>query len=130
MNTARVKRGTGKLGQEVAIGKHRLVSDVDAVSGGEDLGPSPHDFLAAALGSCKAITLRMYTQRKGWPLEDAEIVVELEPESPGGGMAFDCKIRLVGALDEAQRARLLQIADHCPVHKHLSGKITIKSSLI
>src|SRR4051794_30952392 len=67
MNPVKVRYENGKLRQEINIGHHHLVTDVALSEGGEDLGPSPHELLAAALGACTAITIRMYALRKKWP---------------------------------------------------------------
>lgn len=127
MNQVKVTGEPGKLRSQILVGRHRLVADVDVPSGGEDAGPSPHDYLAAALGTCSATTVKMYAKRKGWALENVEVVVTLE--EVGGTTMFDRKIRLVGNLPEEQKKRLLEIANHCPIHKALSGKIEITTSL-
>lgn len=127
MNTAIAKQVQGKVRQELHVGRHMLISDVPTEEGGEGAGPSPHDLLAAALSACTALTLRLYAQRKEWPLEGAEVRVDLEraPEAA----RFQRKIRLTGPLDESQRARLLQVANACPVHKTLTGKIAVDTEL-
>lgn len=127
MYTAVAKYEQGKMKHEVLIGTHHLVADVSPAEGGEDLGPTPHDFLAAALASCTAITLRMYATRKGWPLQSADTTVVLDHQKTS--VKFDRKITLVGIVDEEQKARLLDIANRCPVHQALSGKIEIVTSL-
>jgi putative redox protein len=128
MNQVRVRHESGKLRQELFIGRHHLVADELIEQGGEDTGPSPFDFLASALGACTAMTLRMYAQRKSWPLENAEIVVTLSKASDA--TKFDRIIELKGALSTEQKARLLEIANRCPVHKALTGKIEIKTALV
>jgi putative redox protein len=129
MKPITVRSDGPKMRQTIAIRGHRLVSDVDAEDGGEDAGPSPHELLAAALGSCTALTLRMYARRKGWPLEDAVVTVGIEhPE--GGGSVFLRELALAGTLDESQRKRLLQVAEACPVHKTLSSRIEIRTRLV
>lgn len=128
MNTATAKYQQGKMSHEIHVGSHTLVSDVSAAEGGEDLGPSPHDYLAGALAACTALTLRMYALRKGWPLQSADTTVTLDHQKTLS--AFDRKIHLVGDLNEEQKARLLDIANHCPIHQALSGKIDIVTSLV
>ena len=103
--------------------------------GGDDAGLSPYEFLLAALGSCTAITLRMYAKRKGWPLDDVQ--VELSHERMHAKDCQDCttedgqlgvirrKVTLVGDLDAEQTERLHQIADRCPVHRTLTGTVEI-----
>jgi putative redox protein len=128
MKPIRVAKATGKFAQEISVGSHKFLSDVVIGDGGEDQGPSPHEYLAAALGACTAMTLQVYARRKDWPLENAEIDVDIK-ETPGNA-TFERKIRLIGPLDETQRKRLLEIADHCPVHKTLSSTIKIETTLL
>ena len=130
-----VSPGSGKFGHEVRAGVHTFLADEPAGVGGDDRGAGPYDFLLAALGSCTAMTLKMYADRKGWPFEGA--TVELEHDKIHAEDCLDCttregkvdqisrRIELHGNLDETQRARLLQIADMCPVHRTLIGEITI-----
>lgn len=127
MYQVRLKHEQGKLRQELYIGRHHLVADEPVSMGGEDEGPSPFEYLAAGLASCTAITLRMYAQRKNWPLENAEIHVSVEQE--GDTTRFTRQIDLIGPLLPEHRQRLLDIANRCPVHKALSGKIEIKTAL-
>ncbi|MBS1971177.1 MAG: OsmC family protein [Bdellovibrionales bacterium] len=128
MNTAIAKYQQGKLSHGIQVGNHTLVSDVSVAEGGEDLGPSPHDYLAVALAACTALTLRMYALRKGWPLQSADTTVILDHQKAAS--KFDRKIHLVGELNDEQKARLLDIANHCPIHQALSGKIDIVTSLV
>src|SRR5712664_46451 len=112
-------------------GGHHLVSDEPLDLGGTDAGPTPYDLLVAALGSCTAITLQMYARHKGWPLEGVE--VRLTHGKIHARDCADCETKegridriergivLQGALDDAQRARLLEIADRCPVHRTLTS---------
>ena len=128
MNIAIVKGGSGKMRQDIAMGKHRVTADVPEVDGGEDAGPTPHDLLAAALGACTALTLKIYSARKQWPLLDAEVTVTIDKTPELSRMTRD--IRLAGPLDDEQKARLLKVAEACPVHKTLSGKIEISTKLV
>ncbi|WP_018151244.1 OsmC family protein [Leeia oryzae] len=118
-----VKHGHGKLQQQIMVGKHTLISDVPEAAGGEDAGPEPHDLLAAALGSCTALTVTMYARRKGWDLQDIE--VQISQTQLGGTHMFTRQIRYVGNLSDDEKARLTEIANKCPVHKTLSGTIQI-----
>jgi putative redox protein len=127
MRAGRVSGGAGKLAQRVTLGPHGLIADEPVESGGDDTGPAPHDFLLAALGSCTAITLRIYAARKGWPLENVDVA--LEQQKVEGGHEIRRTIRLDGPLDDEQRRRLLEIAEKCPVHKTLTGEIRIASKL-
>ena len=130
----------GGFTQEVLAGRHRLlVDEPKTVAGAQDLGPSPYDYLLAALGACTSMTLKMYADHKGVPLEGVSIAL-----SHGRVHAEDCddcertegrvdeikrSITLRGPLSGEQRARLLEIADRCPVHKTLENEIKIRSSL-
>lgn len=125
--------GEGKLSQAIIAGSHTFRADEPADAGGDDLGPTPHELLLAALGSCTAITLQMVAGRKGWPLEHVEVRLrrgKLPPESGREATLILRDIVLEGALDEDQRRKLLEIAEKCPVHKTLTGEITIVSGLV
>ena len=118
-----VRRGSGPLQQVVEIGPHRLLADEPVDIGGQDSGPAPHDFLATALATCTAMTVLMYARRKDMPLDDVH--VQVEHERTPDGYALHRHIQYVGALDDAQRTRLTEIANKCPVHRTLSGTIHI-----
>lgn len=101
---------------------HTIVVDEPLESGGADRGPSPTRVAAAGLAACTAITCEMYAERKGWDLGEVECTVEVEQ---GRGSVFETitvTLRIPTELDEDQRARLLQIAAKCPVHRALSGE--------
>jgi len=116
----------GPVSQEIEIGPHRLTADVGTDLGGGDSGPSPHELLASALGACSALTMRMYAQRKGWPLDDAQVSVSIVKEA--GLTRFERKIELIGSLEAEQKTRLIEIANRCPVHLVLTGKIEVHTS--
>ncbi len=124
---------------DITAGGHRFVTDEPVAAGGTGAGPTPYDMAAAALGSCTAVTLRLYADRKEWPLEG--VTVRL---SHGRVHADDClaceekdvgmfritrTLVLRGPLTDEQRQRLLQIADRCPVHKTLENGIQIISKV-
>jgi uncharacterized OsmC-like protein len=131
--------GTGRYPTTIAAAGHALTADEPASAGGTDAGPDPYALLLAALASCTLITLRMYADRKEWPLEGAD--VELSHDRIHAGDCEDCesaegmitvitrRLTLTGALDEDQRQRLLEIANRCPVHKTLEHEIRIRSEL-
>lgn len=131
--------GTGKFTNAIRIGRHRLLADEPEKAGGEDAGPSPYDFLLAALGACTSMTLRMYADHKGWPL--AKVTARLTHrkihaedcegcETKEGKIdAIEREIELEGELDATQRERLLEIADKCPVHRTLHSEIRVATRL-
>jgi len=130
---------SGKLQMEIAMGPHRLLADEPVSSGGEDSGPSPYDLLTAALGACTAMTVRLYADRKKFPL--GRVGVNLRHEKIHAVDCRDCEtkegridkiervIDLEGPLDEAQRAKLLEIANKCPVHRTLHSEVFIPTRL-
>jgi putative redox protein len=125
MITARI--GTDRYHTELLASGHHLVADEAASVGGHDDGPPPMEFLMMALASCTAITLRMYADRKQWPLESVE--VEVAYERVEATTRLTRTLRLAGALDAMQRERLQQIANACPVHKTLTSPLTIDTVL-
>ena len=121
-----VRWAGGPFAQDVEIAGHRLRADEEKDKGGEGTGPGPHELLLAALGSCTGMTLKVYAERKGWPLTN--VVVELDGATTSAGFVITRRLTLEGELDAEQRQRLLEIADKCPVHKTLSGTITIQTT--
>ena len=132
---------TGRKGfqTEIFANGHSLIADEPIAVGGADTGPTPYDYLVSALGACTSMTIRMYADRKQWPLES--VVVRLKHRKIHAEDCQDCdsktgiidyierEIDLVGPLGKEQRQRLLEIADKCPVHKTLHSDITVKSWL-
>jgi putative redox protein len=106
---------------------------------GNDEGPNPYELLLAALGACTSMTLRMYADRKHWPLQGVQVRLghsRIHAEDCATcdtkeGMLdqIDCEISLIGDLSDSQRQRLMEIANHCPVHRTLLGEIQIRMSL-
>jgi putative redox protein len=122
---------------DVLANGHHLVGDEPERVGGGDTGPSPYELLASALGTCTVMTLRMYADRKEWPLEAAEVRIRHEKvhctdcERPNQKLdQLSREVVLVGDLDDDQRQRLLEIADRCPVHRTLTeGRIEVTTKL-
>jgi len=126
--------------QEITVGGHVLAADEPVEVGGTDTGPGPYDLLLAALGSCTSITVAMYARRKKWPLETVR--VRLRHSRVYAADCENCEtkvgwldrierdIELVGSLDEAQRARLVEIANKCPVHRTLTSEVVIRTRLV
>lgn len=123
--TVTVSGATPPWAQAISVGAHRFVSD-EPVGVGTDEGPGPHELILAALGACTAMTLRMYAQRKGWPLDD--VLVTLRLENDGTGPVVQRHIEFRGAIDPSQRARLLEIAGKCPVHRTLTAPLRIETT--
>jgi putative redox protein len=117
----------GTFLQQLDIGPHTLWADATADAGGEGAAPSPHELLDAALGACTALTLRLVAQRRQWPLDEARVTVTHTEK--GGHYALNRRIELIGALSAEQRAALLDIANRCPVHRTLTGTISIETTL-
>jgi uncharacterized OsmC-like protein/pimeloyl-ACP methyl ester carboxylesterase len=125
--------------QDVTIGpRHRLLADEPKAFGGTDRGPSPYQYLAAGLGACTSMTIRIYARRKGWPL--THVAVDVSHDKVHAEDCADCgtgaridvfsrSIRLEGDLTGDQRARLLEIADRCPVHRTLESRVRIATTL-
>jgi len=127
------------LAQQIIAGPHRLVSDEPTSAGGTDTGPTPYDLLLAAIGSCTSMTIALYARRKQWPLQ--AVTVRLRHSRVHAEDCADCETRpakltlierdieLEGVLDQEQRARLLAIANRCPVHLTLSSQMEIRTRL-
>ena len=106
-----------------------IVSDEPESSGGKDLGFSPKELLAASLASCTGITLRMYANRKGWDLTDIKVEITFDTDSVDNKFKIIRNIILSGSLDDSQKARLLNIAEKCPIHKIITNPIEITTEL-
>lgn len=131
--------GTGTYTQRIAAGRHRLIADEPSPIG-DDAGPTPYDLLLAGLGACTSMTVRMYANRKGWPLESVRVTLRharihaedcAECETKKGWIShIDREIELVGDLDADQRERLMGIAERCPVHQTLTSEVDITTSAV
>ncbi len=117
--------GAGKFQVRVTTASGSFLADEPASVGGLGSGPTPYDLLGAGLGACTAMTCRLYADRKGWPLERVVVEVGHVARAQSTPDQFTRKIGLAGALDEEQRARLMEIAGRCPVHRTLTDGATI-----
>jgi putative redox protein len=119
---------SGGFAHEVDIeGGHTIVIDEPHDSGGTDTGPSPGRLLAASLASCTAVTMEIYAERKGWEIGAVEVDVDATYDGHVP-TAFDVTVRLPAGLREDQRERLLAVASKCPVHRALTGEVTVSIS--
>jgi putative redox protein len=113
----------------LTAGKNTIIADEPTSAGGGDEGMNPHEILASALGACTCATLRMYADRKEWPLEGVNITVILTHDGKGD-TNIHREIELLGDLTQEQRSRLYEISNKCPVHKTLTNPITIDTKLV
>ena len=123
MRDVRSATATGPYQQSIEIGAHHLIGDEGADKGGQDAGPTPHELLLAALATCTSMTMKAYAQHKGLPLRQVHVTVRGRHDN--GVFVLEKDVQLDGDLDEAQRARILEIGGRCPVAKTLSGQIRI-----
>lgn len=132
--------GTGKFANVVSVGgRHLLSADEPASVGGDDTGPTPYDFLLAALGACKTMTMRMYAERKGFKLDRARVTLrhaKVHAEDcdscdtqKGWVDQIDVAVHIEGDLSEEERQRIYEIADRCPVHQTLRNEVNITSNM-
>jgi putative redox protein len=129
--------GAGTYTQEIVAGSHRLAAD-EPQPIGDDAGPTPYDLVLAGLGACTSMTVRMYADRKGWPLERVRVTLRhsrIHAEdcahcetSKGLIDHIDREVELTGDLDDGQRQRLMAIAERCPVHQTLTSEVDIATS--
>ena len=122
--------GLGRFQVEARVGNAAFLIDEPVASGGLGSGPNPYDLLSAALGACKTMTVRLYANRKGWPLERVQVAVRHSRADLQARDVFEADVTLEGALDDAQRARLLEIAERCPVHMTLTRGADVRTVLL
>ena len=131
-----VRGSADSFKQEITARKHRLVADEPVSAGGGDAGPDPYDYLLASLGVCTSMTVGLYARREKFPLENITVSLwhsriyakDCEECETKQGMLdrIDVEIELTGSVNEAQRAKLMEIAAKCPVHRTLTSEINIR----
>jgi putative redox protein len=132
--------GVGPFEQILLDGRHTLRADEPVAVGGGDVGPGPYELLLMALGGCTSMTINMYAARKKWALDQVVVRLRHERVYPDDCVNCEdpkskidriwCSIELIGALDEAKRNRLVEIAKQCPVHRTLTNKTDIRTDLV
>ena len=120
--------GDGPLQQKLTAGDLHFLSDQEISKGGANTGPTPHEYLGAALASCTSMTLKMYAGRKEMKLENAIVTVDIERSNDVE--IFSREIQLLGNLSAEEKELLIEIAHKCPIHKALAGQIQIKTQLV
>jgi uncharacterized OsmC-like protein len=135
-----IVRAGASLRNDIEAGPHRMIADEPIADGGTEAGPTPYDFLAAALGTCTSMTLRVVAMRENIPLEGVEITVSNDRmhakdcadclTQSGYIHRFTVTIKLLGDLTTEQRQRMLEVARRCPVHKTLTSEIRIDEQLV
>jgi len=134
-----VKSGPSRYGQNISVGPHGIQVDEPRDVGGNDEGPNPYELLLAALGACTSMTVRMYAERKQWPLQGVEVRLThsrihaedcAECDTKQGMLdRIEAEITFIGDLSDDQRHRLLEIANICPVHRTLVSEVQIRTRL-
>ena len=127
MARAKASIGTVDYATTIAVGHHTLVADEGPELGGKDAGPAPYHLLTAALGACTVITLRMYAERKQWPVTSVHADIHFVRE--GDKARIDRVLSIEGAVDDAQKKRMAEIAERTPVTLTLKGGLEIRTRL-
>ncbi|MBE9109860.1 OsmC family protein [Nodosilinea sp. LEGE 07298] len=125
MASVQVSSNDSRFGQDIAIRQFQLTADEPTSLGGNDQGPTPTELVMAGLGSCKAITIQMYAERKDWSLDRVSVAVE--PQTVDRQTVILAHLTLEGDLSDEQRDRLREIGDRCPVHRLLAGTVDIQT---
>lgn len=113
---------------EITIRNHKLISGVTEKLGGKDEGPDPHELLEAALAGCTILTVQMYANRKGYKLESCDVSIKILKEGPETLISRELTFK--GDLSDEERARLVEIAEKCPIHKLLESKVSISTTVL
>ena len=125
MSIAIKRKSPSAMAQTISIRGHELLADEGTSNGGEDSGPTPHDFYDAALGACKALTVLWYARKKEIPVDDVQTVVERDDSGERAGVyKLTARMKISGALTDTQLAELLAVAKKCPVHKLMTTVTT------
>jgi putative redox protein len=134
-----VNSGPSRYAQKISVGSHVLQADEPSNLGGNDAGPNPYEFLLAALGACTSMTVRMYAERKKWPLAAVRVGLSYAKVHAEDCANCDTEVRMIdqidveisfaGSLSDDQRTRLMEIANKCPVHRTLTSQVRIRSRL-
>ena len=137
--TVTVTAGQSRYVQNISVGPHLLKADEPAEVGGNDAGPNPYELLLAALGACTSMTVRMYAERKQWPLQGVHVGLSYAKVHAEDCAECDAEVRLMdriemditflGDLSEDQKRRLVDIAGKCPVHRTLTSQVQIRTRL-
>ena len=128
---SRLHRDHGAL-TTLTNGRHAWCADVDKTLGSTDAAPSPHDLLDSALAACTALTLELYIRRRALAVTDLRVEIERQESKDGQGnvhYGLSRRIHVAGDLSEAERAHLVEIANKCPIHRVLTGEITVQTEL-
>ena len=118
-----------KFTHDVSVRKHRMTADEPEDTGGEDMGPSPQELLAASLASCTAITMEMYAKRKGWDVAGLTVDVDYTPAERGSVTRFNVVMKMPAHLTEDQVEKLQVIAAKCPVHRTLESEVAFDETV-
>ena len=131
MAHAKASIGTTNYQTAIVTGHHRLTADEGPALGGKDVGPGPYELLTSALAACTAITLRMYAERKQWPVTAVHADVHFVPQSDKGGdkQHIDRVLTIEGGVDAEQKKRMADIAERTPVTLTLKGGLEIRTKL-
>jgi putative redox protein len=120
---------SAKLASTISVRQHKVVSGLSAANGGQDEGPNPHELIEAALAACTILTVELYAQRKQMKLDNVEAKVQITSETKEGTVIAR-ELKFIGDLTPEEKTRLHEIADKCPIHKLLEGKVTIETTVV
>lgn len=130
MATVSARIGKDHYRTEIASGSgNALVADEPVAQGGGNAGFTPSELMIASLAACTVITIRMFADRKEWPLEAAHVHIELERDAKENTTAIRREITLTGALEDGQKQRLLDVANKCPMHQVITHSVAITTTL-